>query len=234
MRVYTKYKFSKSNYIKYLEQVYIAIMKESKKENHELDIQDKIREQKELIQEIGGYTKSFSWLTHKRTKERARVFTKSRYNYKIMCKELGISYDVAKSSISYINGELKKSIGENTLELILEGKVEDARLIFNFRSGKTKINDYIIDSALVALSDAKFSAISLSDCLVELRYLQVFSRALQKRWLEQIDKEKIGYIRYILETDNTKFIEEKKAIIKVIEGRKEVDDFKKEQEERMF
>lgn len=233
MDIYKKYKFKKGNFLKYVEQVYKVVLLENKmSEKYDLETIAKIMEQKDLITEIGEFTRSFGWLSHERTKERARVFTKSRFDYAIMCKELNISYDVAKSSISYINSELKKNIGENTLELLLDGKVEEAKLIFYFCSGKSKVSDYILDSAVQGLPDANFMTINLSECGNELKYLQLYSRVMFNKWLKVIDKDKMAYIRYILETDNPKFAEKKKELVKLLRGEKKVSQYLEELKER--
>lgn len=233
LNVYKKYRFTKANQLKYFEQVYRAIIVEEKKSSkYEQEVKDIIKEQKKLIEEMVEYVRSFDWIKHEKTKERVRVYTKARFDYSIMCEQLDIPYDAAKSTISYINSELKKKLGETTLNLLMEGRVEDARLIFYFSSKKMRVDDFMLDCSMKAVPEPSFMTLSLSECAKELRYLQAFSKAHFEKWQNVIDKDKMAYIQYIMISDNPRFSEDKRGIVKLLKGEKKVGDYIAELKEK--
>ena len=135
-----------------------------------------VRQKKDLLDDVVKYVNSYEWLKHSETIERLKFFLRSKYSYKEYCKQYDVSYESAKVSISYANQKLLDKIGSNTLDLITEGRIEEARATFYFRTGQLKLRNYVLDSALAEVPDAEYMTINIDECEKELLFLRYYSQ----------------------------------------------------------
>lgn len=222
---------------KKIEDTYKAVYIELKREEKKTDYKDKVKieqlkKQKDLIQEVINYVNSFVWLKHEGTIERVKFFLKSKFNLQEFCNHFGITYEAGKVCISYVNKKCLEKIGRNTLDLILEGKLDAARAEFYFRTGQLKIRNFIVDAALVDIPEPSYIGVDLKECERELRYFRVYSQAVLTAELEKLDKDKLAYIRYILEGDNPKLVEERLHLMALLQGQTTVKEYLEEVQER--
>ncbi len=215
---------------KKLEDAYKAIVIELKKEEKKKEFKDSnrinlLQKQRDLIQEILDYINTFKWLKHEETIERIKFFLKSKYSYQEFCNHFKITYEAAKVCISYANQKAIEKVGRNTIDLILEGRVEEARATFYFRTGQLKLRNYVIDSALSEIPNPQHMTVDIEDCKKELSFLRLYSQALIDSRVELLDKEKLAYIRYILEGDNPKLSEQRLLLMKLLSCQIKVEDF---------
>lgn len=213
--------------------VYIELKNEEKKKEHKDVLRvGELQKQKGLLQDILNYVNSFCWLKHEETIERIKFFLKNKYSYSEFCNYFGVTYEAAKVCISYANQKCVEKIGKNTIDLILEGKIDEARATFLFRSGQLKLRNFIIDAALIGIPEAAYMTVDIEDCERELSFLRLYSQAILEARVELLDKEKMAYIRYILEGDNPKLAEERLHLLNLLQGRITVKEYIKEVKER--
>lgn len=223
-----------------LEKVYALVLKEQSEiekeiKNHQPVDKDRIelvRQKKDLLDDVVKYVNSYEWLKHFETIERLKFFLKNKYSYNEYCKQYDVSYESAKVSISYANQKLLDKIGSNTLDLITEGRIEEARATFYFRTGQLKLRNYVLDSALAEVPDADYMTININDCEKELLFLRYYSQALLEARSEDLDKDKLAYLRYIIEGDNPKLSEMRLKILDTISGKLKVKDFIEQVQEK--
>ncbi len=221
---------------KKVEDAYKAVAIELKNEEKKKEYKDvvKIEElhrQRDLIQEVLNYINSFSWLKHEETIKRIKFFLKNKYNYQEFCNQFEITYEAAKVCVSYANQKCIEKIGRNTIDLIIEGRLDEAKAEFYFRTGQLKIRNYIIDSALTEVPEPEYITLDIEDCKKELSFLRLYSQSLLDSRVELLDKEKLAYIRYILEGDNPKLSEQRLLLMKMLSCQIKVEDFIKEVKE---
>lgn len=161
-------------------------------------------ESKMLLEEIIIYLKSYKWLYKKNSKEKMRIFLESGYDYSVLCKEYNITYQNAKAAVNWAGSQFKKKIGENTISLIKDGYINEARSAFYVNSGQVTIETYITQSGLEILPEAKFEVYSLYDCKTELEILKFISKVFMKKCEMLIDKDKMGYVLWLLEGSSKK------------------------------
>ena len=157
--------------------------------------------------------------------ERVRFFLKNKYDYTVFCKYFDITYDAAKVSISYANQRAREKIGENTVELILEGKIEEAKALFYFRSGQLKLRNFIVDSALPIIPPPAYMNTSIKECETELRFLRVYTESMLDKRVDAIDTDKLAFLRYVLEGDNPKLTEERVELMELLKSKVDVDQY---------
>ena len=213
--------------------VYIELKNEEKKKEHKDVLRvGELQKQKGLLQDILNYVNSFCWLKHKETIERIKFFLKNKYSYSEFCNYFGVTYEAAKVCISYANQKCVEKIGKNTIDLILEGKIDEARATFYFRTGQLKLRNYVLDSALAEVPDAEYMTINIDECEKELLFLRYYSQALLEARSEDLDKDKLAYLRYIIEGDNPKLSEMRLKILDTINGKMKVRDFIEQVQEK--
>ena len=159
---------------------------------------------KDLLEELLDYLKSYKWLCKKGSKKKIQVYLESGYDYEVLCKECDITYNKAKSSVNWASSQFKKKIGENTVKLIREGYIDEARSSFYTHSGQVDVDTYISQSGLEILPKAKFDIYSLEDCQTELQILRLLSKAALKRYSRLMDADKMGYLLWLLEGTSKK------------------------------
>lgn len=153
---------------------------------------------KDLLEEIIEYLKSYKWLQKKNSKEKIRVWIESGYDYNFLAEKFNISYDAAKMTVKWANGQFKKKIGENTLKLIREGLIDEARAAFYMGSGQLKAGAFVCSDCLENLPEPRYNIYSLEECENELRILSFYSKARLEKYLEVIDEDKMAYVLWLL------------------------------------
>ena len=158
-------------------------------------------------------------------KEKVKFFIHSGYDYDSLCNEFNVSYDSARSSIKWASNQLRKKIGQYTLQLIKEDRIADAATAFYIGTGKIKKDDYIIKDLLCELPEEKFSAVlDLKDCRNELVILRNLSTERFNRYLEVMDKKKMAYCIHLIEGSSKKADDYRFYMIKYLMGNISLDD----------
>ena len=180
---------------------------------------------KELLDEIVEYVDSYEWLYKSPLKEKVKFFIQSGYDYESLCNEFNVSYDSARSSIKWASNQLRKKIGQYTLQLVKEDRIADAATAFYIGTGKIKKDDYIMKELLSELPEEKFSAaLDLKDCKNELVILRNLSTERFNRYLEVMDKKKMAYCIHLIEGSSKKADDYRFYMIKYLMGNISLDD----------
>ena len=118
------------NNFKSLSKTYASTLQELEYVEQGSDRENTLLLAKQLLEEIIDYLKSYKWLYKQSSKEKIKVWIESGYDYDVLCEQFNISYEGARWSVSWANSQFKKKIGENTIKLIKEGLIEEARAAF--------------------------------------------------------------------------------------------------------
>lgn len=189
---------------KSLSRTYTSTINELKTVANGSDREALLIETKELLDELMDYLKSYDWLHKSTSKEKMKVYLESGFDYDVLCDTFDLSYDNAKMTVSWANGQFKKKIGENTIKLIREGFIDEARSAFYMNSGKINVSMLITSDGLECLPKSKFNIYSLKDCETELKILKLISKTTLQRYMDMMDKEKMAYLLWLLEGQSKK------------------------------
>ncbi len=159
----------------------------------------------DLLEEIIEYVKDFKWVKHIDTREKIKFLVESDFDFELYMDRFDVDYNSAKNLAKYCYKLLNQKIGENTLKLIKEGYLTEARGAFYVGVGRVKKEDYIIQSLIDILPESKFTAaLDLEECRNELTVLSNMSIWRLNYYDEKIDKDKMAYVLHLLEGKSKK------------------------------
>ncbi len=210
---------------KILETEQLKTEKELDKANIGKEREDFLIDKSNLIFEIFQYINSFSWLKRAGTIEKIKFFIDSGYDYPLLCKEFGISDSTARNCVSWSYKKLRDRIGENTVSLIQQDRIEDARLSFDMAIGKIQPKDLLVSDFIKVIPKEKFHAgISLEDCRTELKIMQYYSAYRLEDLYKRSDGEKMEYILHLLVGTSKKADLFRKYLVDMLKGNMSVDE----------
>lgn len=153
-----------------------------------------------LLDEIIAYINSYAWIKHNKIKDKVKFFVESGFDYELYCREYGVSYASAKNSGKYAYKLLINKLGENTLDLIKKGYLDEACSAFYVNSGKLKKEKFITQSLIDILPEPEFTAgLSFEDCRNELTILSNMSMWRLEYCKNKMNKDNMAYVLHLLE-----------------------------------
>lgn len=208
--------------MKFLKEIEDAV-KKIRKEIDSVDLDEVARElvieQYNALMEIVSYINSLKWLNQERTKKKMSFFIKSKFNYKATFEEFGTSLNAIEVFVSEGQKKLKKKIGENTIDMILQGEVETAMIQFNLRTKSKRISpELFLPGIAQLLPEPKMNKFFLvSELQKELLLLVNLSPFCVNRFLKKIDVEKLAHLLYIITIEDGQSLE-RNEIISLLKG----------------
>ncbi|MGE7751585.1 hypothetical protein [Lysinibacillus fusiformis] len=187
----------------------------------ELSSEDFSLETKQLcaLREIFHYVKNERWISQERSKRKALVFLKNHCSYEKTRDELNAtSKNSLEVSLSYISKKLESRIGKNTIELIMEGRLDEARIQFETGTGKLNPRDYLIEGFFNLLPPPVHSHTSLSTCEKELKFLLVFTINHLMELAVKYNQENLSYLMYVLTSMDRAIAEERRVLYQLLKG----------------
>lgn len=171
------------------------------------------------LKEILYYIKSFSWLTHSRSRQKIKAFLKNNYNYRKTCEELNISLRSLEQSVSYANKMLWDKVGKNTIDLILNSDIEAAMLQFKIGTSTLGISNLFIKGIIELLPDPeRDNILSIEQCTEELKLVRQLTKQYIQKVLDSKNREKLAFILYLLVSNDSKYTHERDLVYKYISG----------------
>lgn len=177
--------------------------------------------QRDALNEINDYLWSFEWLSHESSKQKVRLFLESGYNYKDVWQKAGSTSRTSfETSIWHAARVFQKKIGESTLQLILDGKVDEGLRQFRISIGKMDLTQFIPKSLCDMLPVKEYTRMySLSECLAELRFLKNLTYSNIKSRLSLLDEVKLSFLRYVLESPDPRYAKRRELMYRYLEGK---------------
>lgn len=178
----------------------------------------------DLLEEIIEYMNSFAWLKKAKSKETVRFFLESDEDYDLLCEQYSITKDTAYNTIKWASKQLREKIGENTISLIRDEYIEEARAAFYSGIGQLGIEKFVVSDLLEYLPEPKYTTYYLEDCKTELTILKNFSLSLIKQYTKAMDEKKMAFILFLLMGKSKKSDLYRPYLIQLLEGKIKVDD----------
>jgi len=201
--------------------IFKDFQKEYEKVQRELSLNESevVQQKKELLSEIVDYINSYKWLSGRKLKEKVKCYLSCGYDYDVLCENFNISYSSARSSMKWASKQLRKKIGEHTLELIREDNIEEARLAFYIGTDVIKKEDFILNDLILELPEPQFTAsLNFSDCKNELIILCNLSRARLKYYIDVMDKRKMAYLLHLMEGSSVRANTKRPLLLNYLTG----------------
>ena len=167
---------------------------------------------------VAEYVDSCDWLVKEEAKEKLRFIRASKYNYKLVQQELNLTEDAVKSFMKYCIARLKDKIGETTIDLIMDGNIRVGIVQFETLRGTYSMESMFNPDVLDKLPKSDFNPDVLLNCKKEISFLFDYSKEEMQKRYEDLDKDKLAFIRYILEKNTPKFTEDKYDLVRLFTG----------------
>lgn len=210
---------------KQIAKLYKIITYEQEKVNEDSDRGKELQTTKELLEEVMEYVDSFEWLKKDKSKEKVQFFLESGEDYDLLCKQYSISKDTAYNTIRWASKQLRDKIGENTVSLIRDGYIEEARAAFYQGTGRLGIEKFVISDLIEHLPEPKYTTYYLEECKTELTILKNLSLSTLKSYTKAMDEKKMAYILFLIMGKSKKSDLYRPYLIQLLEGKLKLDDF---------
>lgn len=186
--------------------------------NIEQKERQQILEQLSTLTELKQYIASGVWLRSD-ARERFLMLLANNFDYTSVSEQLGISKDSLRVSISYNSKKLEDILGEDIVEKILNGNIEDAKSRIRVNAGTMKLTELYPKEVLNLLPrDRKDNLLTLADCKAEAALLAELTMIRQRARISSIDKDKIAHILAILKSNKEKDVYQKNFLLKYLQG----------------
>lgn len=173
--------------------------------------------------EVWNWVKSGDWTKHKDFASRAVCLaTKSK---EVAIKELGLSNLNHANTILYrANTTLEQIVGTSLITKILAGEVTEAMHLFHMKTGTTLSEvSFMKDVRDELPTPDGGTRYRLSDCLKEAKFLSFYSKEVLKKRLSVLDRRKLAYLVYLLDTYDSALANESLALNRVVSGEVNAD-----------
>ncbi|MFG6497280.1 hypothetical protein P8610_18095 [Fictibacillus sp. UD] len=184
--------------------------------------EDDSLEKKQLsaLKEIFDYIKNDeTWVGQEKSRKKAILFIKNRCNYGKTKDELGAkSKNSVEASMSYLSKKLEGKVGASTIELILEGKVDEAMIQFRAGTGKLNPSDFIIDGLLNLLPLSNKLHANLEECKKEIKFLLTLTKANLEKHTNLYNKHNLSYLLFVLTSTDSVVAHERKVLYQLLRG----------------
>lgn len=159
------------------------------------------------------------YLSHQKSKERLSFFLKNKFDYEKTRLHFNTSKNSIEASVSYIGKKLENLIGPNTINMILEGRVDEALTQFYIGTGQVKTDEWFIEGVKSYFpTPNKDVTLSLPDCKEEIHLLGVFTKLHLEGLVNSYDHNKLAYLLYILNSTDEKVADERQVLFRLLKG----------------
>lgn len=151
-------------------------------------------------------------------KAKLNAIMQTHFDYERVGAMFNTSANSIQVSISYLSKNLESKVGKDTIDLLLAGQIDEA--ISNFRACS---NIYSLDKLIPTEFAQKIplklpKTIDLTECNVELEFLRAISFSKVNKDFSKLDLEKLILIKYILQSRDKRYSDERQALYKYILG----------------
>lgn len=169
------------------------------------------------LNEVWFYVKGGSW--HSKPDSVARLVDLIELDRDTACKKYNMTVSNVNTALWRANTSLEEKFGVNLISDILAGNVNTAMLEFRCKSG-TLLSDsaFMKEAGELLPKPEGDTPYKLSDCLQEAKLLAFYSRAMLAKRFDAVDKDKLAYLVYLLNTYNSSLDVEQRALYHVVCG----------------
>jgi hypothetical protein len=169
-----------------------------------------------LLHDIAAYVRGYAWLSHTKSKERIKLFLKYRYQYGETAAALGVSRKSLEQSVSYAAKQLSRRIGDNTIDLIMEGQLELARQEFLLGTGALAPSDWFVGGIMERFPAKKDAGVALHAAGRELAFLLRYTRRQLDLAASSLDSRVMAHLLYVLSATDASYMQERNVLLQCL------------------
>ena len=169
------------------------------------------------LNEVWTYVKGGAW--HSKPDSVARIIDLVELDRKAACEKYGMTVNNVNTALWRANTILENKFGTELISRILAGDINKSMLEFRCKSGTLLSDGVFLKEAgeLLPKPDGSIPY-KLSDCISEAKLLAFYSREMLNKRFGAIDKQKLAYLVYLLNTYNSALDVEQRALYHVVCG----------------
>ena len=202
-----------------LHNIKVAAGTDSNSEKLEFLLQKKL----DALLELLDYVKSGDWASTKKAKERM-LYTMQNGN-EAAAEKFETTLASVKVSMSQYSTTIRNIIGGDTIQLILDGKVDEGLTQFRCRTGNLTLDTLMLHRPMTVFTkDYDITKeIKLSDCKYEMEVIHKYLDSTYQKDIAQCDKNKLGYLKHLMSTD-IGHADERALLVKYLLGDMSITD----------
>ncbi|AYV72910.1 hypothetical protein M1D49_00330 [Bacillus sp. PK3-056] len=120
--------------------------------------------------------------------------------------------------MNYLSKKIEKKVGASTIDLILEGKVDEAMIQFRAGTGKLNPAVYLLDGLFDLLPKADKPHANLEECEKEIKFLLTFTKSYLARISSLYNKGNLSYLLYVMTSTDRVVADERKILYQLLKG----------------
>lgn len=203
----------------------MQVVKEKIRVSVDKEEQQALRTQLLALRRVDEYVDSLEWLAREDAKTRIQVVRAANFDYEVASEELKETIGSLKVFVSYCNKRLEEKVGENTIDLIMAGRVKEGVVQFESLRGTYTRKSLMLCEVQEKLPKPEFKPIALKTCTKELQFLHKYSTAEMEREYAGLDKRKLLFLMYILEANTPKHSKDKYEMVKMLTGNCSIEEY---------
>lgn len=190
------------------------------------DVEDCEKKKQALVRVLKYALQDDSWLSHKTSREKVRYFIHIGCDYdRTMEYFQAKSRNSVESSMSVFGKKFAEAIGVDTVDLILNGRVEEAMKQFNQMTQKVDSSDIYLKGVLKLLPKPEKKYFPFEDCKEELKLLRLLTTSFMEQHTKQFAEEKVAFLLYVLASSEKGMGKERSVLQDLLKGEYSQDNF---------
>lgn len=180
-----------------------------------------------LFSDIEKALYSYNWTQSKNLILRIDTYLSLDCDFKLFKEAIktregdSVSIGALETSIWRASTLFKEMIGVSTVDLLKELRLKEAETQLYVCIGKLSLKNITSDVVMSFMPESsKNVGIDLSTCRNELKILKGLTKSNLEDIFGRLDKDKLAYIRYILEVSDTTVAKERAVLYDFLEGGK--------------
>jgi len=151
------------------------------------------------LNEIIRYANKYEYLSKQAAIDRVRYYLKSNYSNQKTADKFGSSLNASHVAITYASNKLKAVIGEDTVDQIILGNIEEGMKQFRTLTGVTRYQSIFNAQLEAELPEPQRALYSFDECIEELIFITTYTNHRMLEMLNRMDRNRLAYILFLID-----------------------------------
>lgn len=168
---------------------------------------------------IRDYIYSFAWMKRRDAIDKIKAVINKKFNYSEVAEVLGVTVESLQVTMSNASKAVEAKIGENTIKLISEGRLDEALLQYQVGVGEISLENHVLSDVLEVYPKSQNSLYTrIEECKEELDFLRLYSKSMMHERMGRLDADRLAFIRYILTNPDGRYVMYRRLLIEYMLG----------------
>lgn len=164
------------------------------------------------LKELNRFVAGGKW-TREASREKYKALCKSNFDYKLIADRFNTTRESLDVFAVRQDKRLKGFIGE-ALQLIKLNRIDEGLDCFYTATGEFSDREFSYRASELLPEVQKKDSFLVSDCAMEIEILRSFMRSSVEKKLNGGDLEKLGYLVFLLRSEDSTFKEQRSELIR--------------------